>query len=340
MNGVDLARFEFDLDTTWAAFFLDADLNVYSRYGGRDEKSPDSRHSKNSLMQTMREVLELHEARGKRPAAQRDKSELQPAPVAPRVPEDLTLLRQNHQGCLHCHQVREYGLLEAYHEGKFGREMLFPFPLPENLGILIDRDHGHKARGIAEGSAAERAGLEAEDELLRVNDVPVHSELDFRWALHRAPDDRAIELLVARRDARTQVRGNRSLTLWPGEDWKRTRLGWRKSLRSVPVPWGFLAYHVGREERKSDGLPETGLLIRVVSVRGQGFASALNLQKNDFIVAANGQTAEMTLDEFKSEMLETSRPGGLVRLTILRGGNRQEVTGPFPDWHTTETSVP
>ena len=35
MNHVDLARFEFDYDTTWTSFFLDADLNVYSRYGGR-----------------------------------------------------------------------------------------------------------------------------------------------------------------------------------------------------------------------------------------------------------------------------------------------------------------
>ena len=66
MNGIDLTRFEFDYDTTWQAFFLDADLNVYSRYGGRDEDSADGRHSRESLITTMREVLEVHERPQKR----------------------------------------------------------------------------------------------------------------------------------------------------------------------------------------------------------------------------------------------------------------------------------
>src|SRR5262245_65884185 len=66
MNGVDLARFEFDYDTTWQGFFLDADLNSYSRYGGRDETSADGRQSKESLLTTMREVLEVHQRRRER----------------------------------------------------------------------------------------------------------------------------------------------------------------------------------------------------------------------------------------------------------------------------------
>src|SRR5689334_10661442 len=68
MNGVDLARFEFDYDTTWQAFFLDRDLNIYSRYGGRDEKSADGRQSKESLLVTIREVLDVHARRQARAA--------------------------------------------------------------------------------------------------------------------------------------------------------------------------------------------------------------------------------------------------------------------------------
>jgi len=340
MNGVDVARFEFDFDTTWAAFFLDADLNVYSRYGGRDEKSPDARHSPGSLLQTMREVLQLHQSRVRLPPDQRDRREVHPPPPGPRLPEEMPLLRQNHGGCLHCHQVREYGLLQAYHDGTFSRQMIFPYPLPESLGLDIDRDHGHRAGGVRADTAARRAGVQPGDEIVRVNDVPVRSELDLRWALHRAAEHEPLRMVILRTVPDQQERVVETLTLRPDEGWKRSKVGWRKSLRSVPVPWGFLAYHVGREERKAQGLPESGLLIRVVSIRGEGLASNLSLRKADFIVEVNGNSSEMTIDEFKSILLETSQPGSTVRLGVLRDGKRLELTGPFPRWHTTETAVP
>ncbi|MFM8582385.1 MAG: hypothetical protein ACKOFW_12875, partial [Planctomycetaceae bacterium] len=79
MNGIDLGRFDFDYDNTWQAFFLDAHLNVYSRYGGRDASSPESRLSLKSLSQTMEAVLRDH---ARRPAAAQDPAvQPQPAPV-------------------------------------------------------------------------------------------------------------------------------------------------------------------------------------------------------------------------------------------------------------------
>ncbi|MFM9964347.1 MAG: thioredoxin family protein, partial [Planctomycetaceae bacterium] len=59
---MDVARFEFDFDTTWAGFFTDSKLRIYSRYGGRDEHEPEARLSKASLLQTMRESLAAHHA--------------------------------------------------------------------------------------------------------------------------------------------------------------------------------------------------------------------------------------------------------------------------------------
>src|SRR5579872_1503813 len=123
MNGIDLGRFDFDYDTTWQAFFLDADLGVYSRYGGRDETSADGRLSIESLLTTMREVLEIHERRSA-PAARSD-LDLQPHSGKTTTPEDIPLLKAAHQGCVHCHQVQEYRLLQAYHDGHFKPQQLF-----------------------------------------------------------------------------------------------------------------------------------------------------------------------------------------------------------------------
>ena len=41
----DLNLFQFDLDLTLMVFFLNADEQIYGRYGGRDSKSPHRRQS-------------------------------------------------------------------------------------------------------------------------------------------------------------------------------------------------------------------------------------------------------------------------------------------------------
>ena len=147
MNGVNLRRFEFDLDTTWNAFFLDEKLNVYSRYGGRDAGEPEARMSKQSLLQTMREVLAAHASRGK-PAKKRLLPLTQPIAAGTFRPRDIPLLRKNHRGCVHCHQVREYRLLQSGKEGRFTTRQLFNWPLPENIGLIFDRRHGHRVEKV------------------------------------------------------------------------------------------------------------------------------------------------------------------------------------------------
>src|SRR5690349_16073452 len=155
MNGVDLSRFEFDYDTTWAAFFLDADLNVYSRYGGRDGGSPEGRMSKESLLTTMGEVLEVHERRKRAPVA----ADLHPPPKPTTTPEEIPLLAEAHQGCVHCHQIQEYRLLQAFHDGRFQPAQLFGYPLPENIGLHFEGRHGHRIESIVPDSPGGKAGL-------------------------------------------------------------------------------------------------------------------------------------------------------------------------------------
>lgn len=337
MNGVDLARFEFDYDTTWQAFFLDANLNVYSRYGGRDEKSADGRHSVASLQHTMNEVLVAHERR-RRPESRSD-ADLQPAPRSKTTPEDIPLLKAGHQGCVHCHQIAEYRALQSFHDGKFSRDSIFGFPLPDNVGINFDLAHGHRVDAVVPESPAAKGGLAPGDVVTRVDDVPVRSEQDFRWALHRVVEKRSV-VVTALRAAGSKPSQPVSIKLDFHADWRKTDLGWRKSLRSVPLPLGFLGYALGREERRTAKLPDGRLAIKVVSLRGGGLAGNLGLEKGDLIVSLAGRSDERTLDDFKSDLLRRYAPGDKVRLTVLRDGKSLELTGPFPPWDTTDTSVP
>ena len=357
MNRVDIARFEFDYDTTWAAFFTDSKLRIYSRYGGRDEHEPESRLSKASLLQTMREVSNAHRSataktdsnaldRGPNGSPLADNKSVphwHPEPKSSTTPLDIPLLKRNHQGCVHCHQVREYSLLQAYHDGRFGREMLFTFPLPESLGIEIDRAHGHRVARVRDDSASAAAKLIAGDVVVRCEDVPIRSELDLRWALHRLPpnSDR-FALVVDRSDGKA----DRSTTLRLAFDlplpsgWRQSELSWRKSSRSVPSDWGFRAAALAKFERREAGLPETGLAIRVLSIKPRGLAQALGLQKGDVITALGDDTRERTLDRLRSDMLRRFVPGDEIRMTIRRDAETLELSGKFPAWFTEETSVP
>ena len=315
---------------------------MYSRYGGRDAESPESRLSKESLLNTMRQVLAAHELRRREPDSAAARAAVHPAAEKPLRPEDIPLIRKHHTGCLHCHQVQEYRLLQSYADGAFDRQLLFPFPLPENLGLTFEREHGHRVERVAEGSAAERAGVRRGETLVRAENISIRSEEDFRWALqrHRREAALVVEVESAMTAGETPVR--RKVTVPLEEGWWKGDVSWRKSLRSYPVPWGFLGYSVGSEERRTAGLEADSLAIKVVSLRGQsgGVAKALGLVKGDLIVRLAGESRLLTLEQFKSEMLKRYAPGDEIRIEVVRGGERHELTGRFPDWFTTDRTVP
>ena len=60
MNGINLDLFQFEYDLTWMSFFMDAENRIYTRYGGRDDSSPESHLNRESLLATMKSVVMLH----------------------------------------------------------------------------------------------------------------------------------------------------------------------------------------------------------------------------------------------------------------------------------------
>ena len=338
MNGVNLRRFQFDYDTTWNAFFLDEKLNVYSRYGGRDETSPESRLSKASLLQTMREVLDVHSRRRELNRTEKQPF-VQPIDSGTHTPEDIPLLKQNHRGCVHCHQIREYSFLQWSKNNRFDRGKLFSWPLPENVGLKLDRAHGHRIEKLLAGSPAEKALLSIGDVITHVNDVPIHSEYDIRWALDRAAGNQPLTVTVNRLTTDNSTAEVR-VELEPDKNWRYSEIGWRRSLRSVPLRWGFRAYPLTRSQLTKLGRPVDRLAIRVISVRSFGLSGSLKLKLRDLIVSLNGSTRRRTFNQLKSDMLRLYKPGDNVRLRVIRNGKAEDLQGTFPNWFTEATTVP
>ena len=61
--------------------------------------------------------------------------------------------------CIHCHQVSEILRQPALDNGQFDTQTdLAVWPLPENVGIELDRDHGVLVKNVEDASPARSGG--------------------------------------------------------------------------------------------------------------------------------------------------------------------------------------
>ncbi|MEM7015159.1 MAG: hypothetical protein AAF585_27185, partial [Verrucomicrobiota bacterium] len=130
------------------------------------------------------------------------------------------------QACVHCHQVADIENFGHLEQGTFDvKAFTQPWPLPENVGIVVDRDDGLLVRQLRADSAAERIGLQVGDSLVMAEGRRLFGQADFRGALHRAPlGDAKIEIGWLRAGE------YHSGVLELSEGWRTTEIAWRKSV--------------------------------------------------------------------------------------------------------------
>src|SRR5262249_22653081 len=159
---------------------LSADETIYGRYGGRDAKSAEGRMSLAGLHYALKAALDAHRRApkefSKEPARKRAK------PL--RVDDYPAARRLRRGGCIHCHQVYEFRREQEKAEGKWSRQEVWRYPLPENVGLMLDVDQGDRVLSVEKGSAAEQAGLRKDDLLQTLNRMTVASLADVQYALH------------------------------------------------------------------------------------------------------------------------------------------------------------
>jgi hypothetical protein len=336
-NGLDLSLFQFDYDQSFHAFFLNADKTVYGRFGTRSSREEEEDMTMPGLRQAMLGALELH---AKYPANRASLAGKQGRETAFRVPEEIPTLKGkytdklNYEGnvvasCIHCHQVID-SQRQLYRDRNetIPQEVLFPYPLPDVLGLRMNPDEKATIAKVEPDSIAARAGLLPGDRLLALDGQPLLSTADLQWVLHHTGPEAKLPADVRRGDESLQ----RTLDLPRG--WRReSDISFRASsweLRRM-ASGGLLLEDLSAEERKRHGLPDNALALGVKHVGEYGahaVAKQAGFQKGDVIVAVDGKRDRWSEGKFLAHTIAL-KPGSKVTTTIKRGDKELELVLPM-----------
>ena len=323
MKGVDLSLFQFDHDLNWAAMFINADGVVYARYGTQSAEGADAYNSIDGLITTMNRVLELHanypanrqELVGKRGTPKPHSSALELPGLSNPAKYAQETTRSN---CIHCHNIHDAEHQHALDTGKWSPELMWKYPLPDNIGLKIDRSHGIRINEVIRDSAAAVAGLQAGQEILRVNGQRMTSIADMQWVLHNLP---GTETSVA-----LETAGGGRFTVKLASGWRKTDFSWRGSMWNAPPKLNMWMPELSAEKKLQLGLPanDSPLEVRWInrSANGGKQAYADGLREKDIIVALAGQPLRMKTNQFQAHVKMRYKVGQKLPLTILRDGKQ------------------
>ena len=327
-NNLDLSLFQFDYDQSFHAFFLNADRTVYGRFGTRSARPEEDDMTMTGLRQAMLGALELH---AHYPANREQLAGKQPREAEFRVPEEMPPLKGKYtdklnyegavvQSCIHCHQIIDSQRQIARSRDKsMAEKMVFPYPLPDVLGLRMNPDERAAIAKVAPDSIAEKAGFKAGDRIDSLNGQPLLSTADLQWVLHHTAAPAQLTADVHRSEESVK------LTIDLPGDWRRkSDISFRASsweLRRM-ASGGLLLVDLGEVQRKELKLADDALALFAKHVGEYGahaVAKQAGFQKGDVIVALNGKRDRLSEGQFLAQTLAV-RPGTRVTTTVLRDG--------------------
>ncbi len=305
-----------DLDLSWWGYFLGSKAQLYGVFGGKDHVSDETRISEDAFANSLERVLQHHHN------PQRTDWKVDgPVPdlslpaTGPKDIRGYQLLTEKRPGmaeaCLHCHQVGDALNLETIDKGAYQISSLTDkWPVPENVGILLDRDHGLLVKTVTPNSAAAKSGLKAGDQLAMANGIKLFGQADFRGVLHRA-DGQDTSIPIAWKSGNDEDVHFGNLEVKSG--WKAGENWWRKTVYDgvVGPGMGFFPLN-GPGAGKGKGLslkPWMGKTPKNKAIYRTG------LRPNMEIVAINGMRDDLETRKLIAWFRLNHKPGDRVTYT-------------------------
>lgn len=327
MNGVDLAQFQFDFDMSFAVFFMNPDGAIYGRYGTRADRPDEADRfvSLEGLAASMEAALALHRnypgnadvLQGKKgPKPEYARAELYPqlTKYTPKINYENEVAKS----CIHCHQIHNAERQELRDAGKSIPDVvLYPYPIPDVVGIRFDPDTRATVAEVAPNSPADLIDLQPGDQMLKANEQPLVSMADFQWVLHHASPGGATIPIKLWRQGKVAT-----LDLVLEDGWrKKTDFTWRVST------WDLRRMVLGGMVLEPDKSAPTGLAVKGAGKYGEhGVARRAGVREGDVILEIAGIHEPSTEAQVIAHLLSTTKKGDSVAVSIRRNGKEMSFT--------------
>ena len=312
MDGVDIGLFDYDRYNTLYFFLLNAEEQIYMRYGGRDSLSPKAYLDLESLELALEQGLEIH----RRYLEGEWKSPERPEPLFPRqIP---ALLEETAGRCVECHLIGDLQNVQREREGKLDKlSDMFRAPDIKTLGIELDIPKGLVVK--ASSGTARAAGLSAGDRITRFNNVPVWTFGDLQYEYDKV-DRGAREVRV------TVARGAKpvKMTVSLPARWWWTDLTYRQ-LTVDPRAY-FKSKPLTRGQKSKRGLDPMGFAGEVTAVDAVGQMLGLHgLLVGDVVFAVDGIERDEIANTPELFIQLRKQAGEALELGVIRDGVRMSM---------------
>ena len=314
MDTVDIGLFEHDRNNTLYFYLMNADEQIYLRYGGRDSVAADTYLNLASLEIALAHGLELHEKyqRGELAKTARPK---------PAFPRDYPMLveRTTARGqCVECHLIGDFQNLHREKDKTLDKMThLYRSPDVKTIGIHLDVPKGlvvKEARG-----AVALAGMQAGDRITSVNGTPVLTFGDLQHYYDKT--DRRTAKTVPFTVDRAGKTETLTVTLPPR--WWYYDVRYRQS--SVDPRIYFDSRPLTDAEKKDRGLRGDGFACEVTRLDSFGvMMKSHELKVGDVIFAVDGVERDEYAHTAELYMKLKLTPGDKVKLDVLRDGKHIE----------------
>ena len=311
MDDVNVALFDRDWNNAVYYFIMNADEQIYMRYGGRDAKSDDTYLSLDSMEIALSKGLELHRQYQKGDLKRTDL----PKPVYPREMPLLVKRTFEQHACVECHLIGDYQNLQREKDGKLDKlAHLYRSPDIKTVGIDLDVPKGlvvKEARG-----AAQAAGMKSGDRIAALDGTPVWTFGDLQYRFDKA-DRKAAQVQLTVERAGKPV----DLAVALPVRWWWTDLRFRQS--SVEPRTYFEDRPLTDAEKQKLGLKPEGFASEVRYVADfSRVMKSHELKTGDIIFGVDGVEQDSVANSVNLFITLRKTAGDDVMLDVIRGGQR------------------